>query len=81
MGVKTEIIYDEKKNLVAEFETLKANIIKVEGELGKMKANLNALSGAVQFADKLINIGELEKQNNEEIFVKPQNTKKEKGKK
>ena len=81
MGVKTEIIYDEKKNLVAEFETLKANIIKVEGELGKMKANLNALSGAVQFADKLITIGELEKQNNEEIFVKPQNTKKEKGKK
>tara|TARA_B100000925_G_C21824021_1_gene394188 strand:- start:209 stop:469 length:261 start_codon:yes stop_codon:yes gene_type:complete len=85
MGVKTEKLYDEKKTLVAEFDTLKANIVKVESELGKMKSNLNALAGAVQFADKLINISEQEKAmapNNLDLMVKPTkiSTKKEKGK-
>ena len=81
MGVKTEKLYDEKKTLVAEFDTLKANIVKVEGELGKMKSNLIAFAGAVQFAEKLINIREQEKLSNQDLFVKTsQNTKKEKGK-
>ena len=44
----------EKDALVKEFTELKTKIINVETDIVKMKNNLNALSGAVQQCDKLI---------------------------
>tara|TARA_B100000902_G_scaffold56816_1_gene63665 strand:- start:135 stop:395 length:261 start_codon:yes stop_codon:yes gene_type:complete len=47
-------IEEEKKKFVNDFNELKEKIVNVEGEVLKMKNNLNALSGAIQATDKLI---------------------------
>ena len=44
----------EKKSLKNDFENMKSNIIKLETDTNQMKNNLNALSGALQFVDRLI---------------------------
>ena len=44
----------EKDALVKEFTELKTKIINVESDVVKMKNNLNALNGAIQQTNKLI---------------------------
>ena len=44
----------ERVKLTTDFEDMKKNIQKVEVELNQMKNNLNALVGAIQLSNKLI---------------------------
>ena len=45
---------DEKAKLQKEFDELRENIIKLEQAIGTQKSNLNALSGAIQQTDILL---------------------------
>jgi len=53
IDIKT--LRDEKVKLTKEFEELRENIIKLETATGTQKSNLNALSGAIQQIDILLN--------------------------
>lgn len=44
----------EKKKLQAEQNNLSAEIAQTELKLGQMRANLNALNGAIQQTDKYL---------------------------
>jgi predicted nuclease with TOPRIM domain len=52
IDIKT--LRDEKVKLTKEFEELRENIIKLETATGTQKSNLNALSGAIQQIDILL---------------------------
>ena len=54
---------DEKKALEVDFDKLGTNIKQVEVDLAQMKANLNAINGAIQQTDKLL----IKVKTNEEI--------------
>ena len=54
MDINLEQLTSEKKGLQADFEKLGGNIKQVETDLGQMKANLNAINGAIQQVNKLI---------------------------
>ena len=45
---------DERASLKADFDKLGNNVKQVETDLAQMKANLNAINGALQQMDKLI---------------------------
>ena len=45
---------DERAILKADFDKLGNNVKQVEADLAQMKANLNAINGALQQVDKLI---------------------------
>jgi len=45
---------EERIKLTNDFEEIKNNIQKVEVELNQMKNNLNALAGAIQLANRLV---------------------------
>jgi len=45
---------DERAILKSDFDKLGTNIKQVETDLAQMKANLNAINGALQQVDKLI---------------------------
>jgi len=45
---------DERAILKSDFDKLGTNIKQVETDLALMKANLNAINGALQQVDKLI---------------------------
>ena len=49
-----EELESEKDKLTNDFEEMKKNMQKVEVELNQMKNNLNALAGAIQLTNKLI---------------------------
>ena len=49
----TQLI-DERAILKADFDKLGNNVKQVETDLAQMKANLNAINGALQQMDKLI---------------------------
>ena len=53
IDIKT--LRDEKAKLTKEFDELRENIIKLETATGTQKSNLNALSGAIQQIDILLN--------------------------
>ena len=53
IDIKT--LRDEKVKLTKEFDELRENIIKLETATGTQKSNLNALSGAIQQIDILLN--------------------------
>ena len=44
----------EREKLTADFDEMKKNIQKVETELMQMKNNLNAIAGAIQFSNRLV---------------------------
>jgi len=44
----------DKNSMDVMFETLGKNVKQVEVDLGQMKANLNAINGAIQQVNKLI---------------------------
>ncbi len=56
MMIKYEQLIEEKSTLQADFDKLNKNINQVTNDLGQMKANLNALNGAIQQTNKLIEL-------------------------
>ena len=54
MTISIEQLNEEKAILQADFEKMNSQINKVTNDLGQMKANLNALNGAIQQVNKLI---------------------------
>ena len=54
MDINLEQLTSEKLGLQKDFDTLGKNIKQVEVDLAQMKANLNAINGAIQQVNKLI---------------------------
>jgi predicted nuclease with TOPRIM domain len=52
--ITKENLIEEKELLQKDFEELGKNIRKVEIDLGQLKANLNAINGAIQEVNKLM---------------------------
>ena len=55
MAIDMSTLQEEKVLLQKDFEEMKKNIQKVEVDLIQMKANMNALNGAIQQTNRLIN--------------------------
>lgn len=60
MTINLETLQDEKMLLQKDFDEMKRNITKVEMDLVQMKANMNALNGAIQQTNRLIKKIEVE---------------------
>lgn len=56
MDISLGQLNEEKQGLQADFDKLAQNIKQVEVDLGQMKANLNAINGAIQQVNKLIGL-------------------------
>ncbi len=54
MTISIEQLNEEKTLLQADFDKINSQINKVTNDLAQMKANLNALNGAIQQVNKLI---------------------------
>ena len=55
MAIDMAALQEEKVLLQKDFEEMKKNIQKVEVDLIQMKANMNAINGAIQQTDRLLN--------------------------
>ena len=55
MAINLETLQEEKMLLQKDFDEMKRNITKVEMDLVQMKANMNAINGAIQQTDRLLN--------------------------
>ena len=55
MVIDEKVLQEEKELLTKEFNDLSTKIKQVELNVGTMKANLNAINGAIQMTDKLLN--------------------------
>ena len=60
MAITLETLHEEKTLLQKDFDEQKRNITKIEMDLVQMKANLNALNGAIQQTNRLISKIEVE---------------------
>ena len=47
-------LIEEKNTLQSDYDKLSSHIRKVELDLGQLKANMNAVDGALQLARKLV---------------------------
>ena len=56
MTISIEQLNEEKAILQADFDKMNSQINKVTNDLAQMKANLNALNGAIQQVNKFIEI-------------------------
>ena len=54
MTISIEQLNEEKAILQADFDKMNSQINKVTNDLAQMKANLNAVNGAIQQVNKLI---------------------------
>ena len=54
MAIDLQTLQEEKTLLQKDFDEMKRNITKVEMDLVQMKANMNALNGAIQQTNRLI---------------------------
>ena len=54
MSIDEKTLLEERKVLEEDFNTTKDRIAKVEKDLNNMKNNINAVYGAIQQIDKLI---------------------------
>ena len=74
MAIDMATLQEEKVLLQKDFEEMKKNIQKVEVDLIQMKANMNAINGAIQQTDrllnKLINEGEEKSKKMKEVLAK-----------
>ena len=52
--IMLEELEEERSKLTTDFEDMKKNIQKVESDLMQMKNNLNALAGAIQLSNRLV---------------------------
>ena len=59
LGIDT--LQKEKAQLQDDFNKLGGQVKQVETDLGQMKANLNAINGALQEVNKLIGLVEIKK--------------------
>ena len=55
MAIDMATLQEEKVLLQKDFEEMKKNIQKVEVDLIQMKANMNAINGAIQPTDRFLN--------------------------
>ena len=55
MAIDMATLQEEKVLLQKDFEEMKKNIQKVEVDLIQMKANMNAINGAIQQTNRLLN--------------------------
>ena len=55
MAIDLATLQEEKVLLQKDFEEMKKNIQKVEVDLVQMRANMNAINGAIQQTDRLLN--------------------------
>ena len=53
-NIDEKILLGERKVLEGDFNTMSDRIKQVEKDLGTMKSNLNALYGAIQQIDRLL---------------------------
>ena len=53
-NIDEKTLLDERKVLEGDFNTMTDRIKQVEKDLGTMKSNLNALFGAIQQTDRLL---------------------------
>ena len=58
MAIQTDELKKEREILVKDFEALSSRIKQVDTELVTMKSNLNAVHGAIQQIDRLIQMSE-----------------------
>ena len=54
MTIGVEQLKEEQRGLQVDFDKLAKNIKQVEVDLNQMKANLNAINGAIQQVNNLI---------------------------
>ena len=54
MTISVEQLNEEKTLLQIDFDKINSQINKVTNDLAQMKANLNAMNGAIQQVNKLI---------------------------
>ena len=59
LGIDT--LQKERAQLQEDFSKLGVQVKQVETDLGQMKANLNAINGALQEVNKLIGLVEIKK--------------------
>ena len=55
MAIDKATLQEEKVLLQKDFDEMKKNIQKVEVDLIQMKANMNAINGAIQQTNRLLN--------------------------
>ena len=60
MTISVEQLNEEKTILQTDFDKINSQINKVTNDLAQMKANLNALNGAIQQVNKLIDIANVD---------------------
>ena len=61
MTISVDKLIEEKTILQKDFDQLSKKIKQVEVEIIQMKANLNALNGAIQQTNKLIELAQPKK--------------------
>ena len=61
MTISVDTLIEEKTLLQKDFDQLNQKIKQVEIEIIQMKANLNALNGAIQQTNKLIEMAQPKK--------------------
>ena len=61
MTISVDTLIEEKTILQKDFDQLSKKIKQVEIEIIQMKANLNALNGAIQQVNKLIRMAQPKK--------------------
>jgi len=54
MNISIEQLNEEKQLLQADFDKMNSQINKITNDMAQMKANLNAINGAIQQVNKLI---------------------------
>ena len=61
MSISIDKLIEEKTLLQKDFDQLNKKIKQVEIEVVQMRANMNALNGAIQQTNKLINMAQEKK--------------------
>ncbi len=54
MTISIEQLNEEKQLLQADFDKINSQINKITNDMAQMRANLNAINGAIQQVNKLI---------------------------
>ena len=65
-----EELEEERNKLTTDFEDMKKNIQKVETELMQMKNNLNAIAGAIQLSNRLVDSAKKQEYNEEDEMAR-----------
>ena len=61
MTISKNKLIEEKSKLEKDFDEMSKNIKKIELEVYQMKANLNAINGAIQQTNKFIELSDTDK--------------------